>query len=318
MKRKINKKKLIICIIILIILTSSPVFGRYIYNSVKDLYLKSRNFSFSSDLLTTAGKTYKYSNWSGVDTYEIDFQLYSYENELSLFSYEGDGLGYTVTCTVDDPTKATVHVGTEAGEATNTSYIPNLTNVKDVKVYLRPTGNLVDGDTVKLTITASTSEPYVKTISATFIIRIAIHSNVTYSIDDSEGSIYATLKLINTASESTKLGLTFRPYYLRIDETNPYCENALVKEYVTVTETIKQVTTNEDGDEVVEDVEVDVQYINYIVIEMEPEDVATIRFYKQDTSVDYTYPGGSYGSLIVNVNEKVETLTETENNEEET
>ena len=42
---------------------------------------------------------------------------------------------------------------------------------------------------------------------------------------------------------------------------------------------------------------------------MEPEDVATIRFYKKDVTADYTYPGGTYGSLIVNV---------TENNEEGT
>ena len=40
MKAKINKKKLIICIVALITLITLPAFGRYIYNSVRDLYLK--------------------------------------------------------------------------------------------------------------------------------------------------------------------------------------------------------------------------------------------------------------------------------------
>ena len=129
MKAKINKKKVIICIILLITLITLPTFGRYIYNSARDLYLKSRNFSFSSDLLTTTGRTYKYSNWSGVDDYELDFQLYSYENELSLFTYEGEGLQYTLSCTLDDPTKATAHIETTGGAATATSYVPNTTDI---------------------------------------------------------------------------------------------------------------------------------------------------------------------------------------------
>lgn len=90
MKVKITKKKVIICIILFITLITLPTFGRYIYNNARDLYLKSKNFSFSSNLLTNTGKSYKYSNWSGIDDYEIDFKLYSYENELSLFTYEGE------------------------------------------------------------------------------------------------------------------------------------------------------------------------------------------------------------------------------------
>ena len=54
-----------------------PTLSRYVYNNVRDLYLKSQNFSFSSNLLTTMGKTYKYSNWSGVNEYEFDIELNS-------------------------------------------------------------------------------------------------------------------------------------------------------------------------------------------------------------------------------------------------
>ena len=86
MKAKINIKKLIICIILLISIMIMPTLSRYVYNNVRDIYLKSQNFSFSSNLLTTMGKTYKYANWSGVNEYELDIDLYSYENEQSLFT----------------------------------------------------------------------------------------------------------------------------------------------------------------------------------------------------------------------------------------
>lgn len=285
MKVKANKKKVITCVIILIILLNLitlPTFGRYIYHNARDLYLRSRNFSFSSNLLTATGRTYKYSNWSGVDDYELDFQLYSYENELSLFNYEGEGLKYTLTCTIDDTTKATAHIETAGGNSTAAGYIPNATNVKDVKVYLKPTESLKEGDTVKLTITANTTVPYKKQITATFNIKVSTNQGLSYSIVDEESSIYASLKLVNTKSEERKITLTYDPKLVLIDLTNPYCESR-----------IKQTSTKIDG----------VEYINSITFNMEAEDVTTIRFYKKDINANYTYPGGSYGSMIVSITE---------------
>ena len=295
MKGKLNKKKVIICIILLIALITTPVFGRYIYNSARDLYLKSKNFSFSSDLLTATGRTYRYSNWSGVDDYEIDIQLYSYENELSLFTYDGDGLQYNLTCTVDDPTKATAHIGTTGGASTGGSYIPNATNVKDVKIYVKPTENLNDGDIIKLTVTAKTTVPYEKTITATFNIKVSADQYVTYSIEDDPTSVYATLRLVNTKSETNTITLTYEPSLVLIDVTNENYENRISQ----TTKNVKETIVNEDGEEV----EVNVKYINSITFNMEPEDVTNIRFYKRSIEANYTYPGGTYGSMVVTVTE---------------
>lgn len=284
MKRKLNKKKVIICIILLITFVTMPAFGRYIYNSARDLYLKSQNFSFSSNLLTNTGKTYRYSNWSGVDNYELDLQLYSYENELSLFTYDGDGLEYTLTCEVekiDDKVVATAHVGTAGGEATGASYIPNLTNVKDVKIYLKPTENLKEGDTVRVTVTANTVEPYKKQISATFNIKVT-GQNISYSIEDSATSIYATLKLINTKSTQNKITLTFDPSLVLIDTTDDCYVNR-----------ISQTSRTISG----------VEYVNSVTFNMEAEDVKYIKFYKKNINADYTYPGGTYGSMVVSITE---------------
>ena len=283
MKAKINIKKLIICIILLISIMIMPTFSRYVYNNVRDLYLKSQNFSFSSNLLTTMGKSYKYANWSGADDYELNLQLYSYENELSLFEYEGDGLAYSISCEVEDTTKATAHIETVAGDSTDTGYIPNTTNVKDIKIYLKPTANLAVGDTVKVVVTASTTVPYEKTISATFNIKVT-GQGITYSIEDEEASIYANLKLVNTKSETNTLTLSWDPSKVVIDVTHEYYENRNQAK-----DTYK--TVNE------------VQYVSSITFDMEPEDVKSIVFYKKDINADYTYPGGTATSMIVTITE---------------
>ena len=261
----------------------TPTFSRFVYNNARDLYLKSQNFSFSSNLLTNMGATYRYSNWSGVDNYEIDMQLYSYENELSLFNYEGDGLKYSITATVDDTTKATVHIGTIEGTSTETSHIPNSTNIKDVKIFLKPKQVLTEGETLKVTVTASTTEPYQKTISATFNIRVS-GQNVTYSIDDESTSVYATLKLVNTKTESNRITLSYDPRLVLIDVTHEYYENQIIE---------KQTHVNING----------VEYVNSITFDMEPADVKNIRFYKKDVTADYTYPGGTYGRMVVTITE---------------
>lgn len=284
MKRKLNKKKVFLCIVILITLITMPAFGRYVYNSARDLYLKSQNFSFSSNLLTTSGRTYRYSNWSGVDNYEFDLQLYSYENELSLFTYDGDGLEYTLTCEVEkinEKVVATAHIGTISGENSEETYIPNATNIKDVKIYLKPTEHLKEGDTVRVTVTASTESPYKKQISATFNIRVR-NQNLTYSIEDSSTSIYATLKLINTKSTQNKITLTFDPSLVLIDTTDECYKNRTSQTSRTIS---------------------GVKYVNSVTFNMEAEDVKHIKFYKKNINANYTYPGGSYGSLVVNIAE---------------
>ena len=216
-----------------------------------------------------------------MDNYEIDLQLYSYENELSLFTYEGSGLAYSITCEVEDTTKATAHIGTITGNATEPGYIPNETNIKDIKIYLKPTENLQVGDTVKVNVTASTTEPYEKTIRATFNIKVT-GQGVTYSIEDEVASIYATLKLVNTKTETNKVTLSYNPELVVIDVTHEYYENR-----------ISQTSTSVDG----------VECVNSVTFNMEPADVKHIRFYKKDINANYTYPGGNYGSMVVSITE---------------
>lgn len=277
--KKINKKKVIITIIIIILITITSVFGRYIYNNLRDLYLVSQRFNFTSNLLDTNISTYKYSNWSGIDTYEIPIELYSYENELSLFEYEGQGLTYTLTCRVDDESKATCHIDSETGGTNSSGYIPNETNIKSTSIYIVPKTNLNVGEKIKVTVEAQTTKPYKKSIAAEFYIEVS-KQNISYTIEDNPNSIYAVLRILNAKSESNKITLDFNPADVMIDVSNDAYVNKLSSKSTTIS---------------------GIQYVNGITFEMNPEEVREIKFYKQNISKDYTYPGGTNGGLIVNI-----------------
>lgn len=279
--KKINKKKITIVISILILLIITSVFGRYIYNNLRDMYLVSQRFNFTSNLLDTNTSTYRYSNWSGIDTYEIPIELYSYENELSLFEYEGQGLTYTLTCKIDDESKATCHIDSETGEANSSGYIPNETNIKKTSIYIVPTAQLNVGDKIKITVEAQTLIPYKKNIAAEFYIEVS-EQNISYTIEDKPNSIYAVLRILNAKSTQNKITLDFNPEDVMIDVS----DDAYVKKLSSKSTTISGI-----------------QYVNSITFNMNPEEIREIKFYKKNISNDYTYPGGTNGGLIVNITE---------------
>ena len=94
-QKKLNKFKIILVIVIIMFTLSVPVFGRYIYTLIRETYFSAKQFYFTSDILTVSGANYTYTNWGGLDPYEIVFNLYSYNNELAKLHYD---LEYTVTC----------------------------------------------------------------------------------------------------------------------------------------------------------------------------------------------------------------------------
>ena len=99
-KRKLNKLKVSIVIIFLILTIAITVFGRY--NTAREAYFASKQFYFSSDILTVDGSEYQYTNWGGTDVYAIEFELYSYTNQLTKLDYP---LNYTITCSTSDSDK---------------------------------------------------------------------------------------------------------------------------------------------------------------------------------------------------------------------
>lgn len=104
-KKKLNKVKIVVAVFIIIMIIAGAVFGRYVYNGIREAYFTSKEFYFTSDLLTLDNATYQYENWGGVDAYDINFDLYSYANTLLRLDYD---LNYSVSCETPDTDKVTI------------------------------------------------------------------------------------------------------------------------------------------------------------------------------------------------------------------
>ena len=104
--RKFNRiRNSVIVFLVIILIVTCSVFGRYIYYQAREAYFTSKAFYFTSDLLTLDNATYQYENWGGVDTYEINFDLYSYANTLLRLDYD---LEYQLSCETPDTDKVTL------------------------------------------------------------------------------------------------------------------------------------------------------------------------------------------------------------------
>lgn len=262
--KKINKIKVsIVVIIVVLLLLHITGFGRFLYNNAKDRYLTSRNFYFTSNLLDTDNPSYHYHNWSGADTYKLDFELYSFQNELLRIDYD---LEYTVTCTTTS-NKITCAIASTEGGNTDEGIIYKASNNEEVvSIYLTPTddADFSLGETITVSVTAYTTEPYAKTISADFIFEITAQG-ADYQIEDKENQTYALVKLKNTLAIDSNVTLRFNPSVVRLDMNDEvYLNNINYK------------IDEESG------------YVKEITFLMPKESSKNIKFYKIDKTQDYT------------------------------
>ena len=282
-RKKLNKLKIGIAIFLIVLIFSISVFGRYIYNAAIEGYFLARQFYFSSDRLTLNGEDQIYTDdsWGGIGEHEIGFDLYSYNNELSKLNYN---LGYTVTCypveNDGSADKITCTIAGTGGASTSTGTILTDTHTSRVTILVNPKTQISEGDTVNFIVTASTSEPYQKTISRKFSLHINLPDGNTYSIEDVAGRDYAVLKLVNRSETATQATLEFDPNILRLDLNDEI--------YTNTANRVQVGTTTISGN----------SYINKIVFNIGAESAKNVKFYKVDNSKNYTYPGVNETSVI--------------------
>lgn len=293
-----NKRKIIFIVLGLSIITIGITYGRYIYNDIKDYYLASKSFYFNSDKLTTGRAIYQIDNWSGVDSYQVTINLNNNKNNLL---HANSDITYEVSYVCSQ--KAICNVSKNEGiiysERTTDYFTATIT----------PDGVMKNGDEVWIEVTASSTSPYKKTISARFILKVGI-PGISYSIDDIAGRPYFNLSVTNTTdyylvkeafdnyqidqridyttymslSDENKskcvlplITLKFDPKIVILDMTNDAYQKA--ENYTT---------TTIDGHE----------YINSISFRINLESSKAIKFYKASSKEDYTYPITNDESIV--------------------
>ena len=272
--RKLNKAKVAITIFLIVLVITLSVFGRYIYNNAREAYFTSKQFFFTSDLLTLDNQTYTYENWGGIDVYEINLDLYSYANTLLRLDYD---LNYEISCEALQPEKIKCAINSADGPTSTSGIIYATTNVSQVTIYVTPLTQINKGETVTVAINASTQEPYQKEISCEVSLKVEQQTTNTYEIEDVANRNYAVLKLVNAQDTALQYTLTFDPRELRLDLNDEIYVNKISAETTTI-----------NGNE----------YVNKIVFNLDKESAKNIKFYKVDMSRDYTYPSGDTTSAI--------------------
>ena len=275
-RKRINKLKISIVIIFIVCTLTTVVFGRFIYNNIREAYFTAKQFYFTSDILTANGANYLYTNWGGYDVYPIEFELRSYNNSLTKLDYD---LEYTVSCETSDTDKIRCTINSYDDNATNTATgtIYATTNFSKIVVFVKPLVKIERSDTVKVRVIAKTEAPYHKEISCEFSLKPETIGENTYSIEDSANSEYALLKLVNVSEAGMDVTLEFDPKELRLDLNDEIYKNKISMETTTIS-----------GSE----------YVKKIVFHMEKEFTRNVKFYKVDKSQNYTYPGVNDTSKI--------------------
>lgn len=302
-RRKWNKynKKLFIIFIMTGIFISTIIFisGRYVVNSVRETFSKSKEFYFYSDKLSKNNPSYQIENWSGIDNYVITINMSSRENNLVATSYD---INYNISYI------ASSNIICQLSKQSGTIY--STTNTDSFTLIITPNATFHNGDRVFVEITAKTTAPYEKTLKGRFTLVVG-QEQFSYTIEDSANSPYLMLNMTNTLSYY-KVAQAFGTYSIG-DRIN-------IETYLTLTEADKQkcyskiITLTFDPNDVVLDMTDDnylnrlsitsttknsYNYINSLSFKIDALSSVGVRFYKMNQEMDYTYPGSSNPIITV-------------------
>lgn len=292
MQIQFYKKKQIIVILAILLCSTSfvVVFGRYVTNSVNNFFLRSKEFYFNSDKLSENRAVFQIENWSGVDDYTITVNMNSRKNNIQVASYD---ISYDIRYTCSD--NAICQLSKTNG------VISKDTNTDFFNLTITPNTQLETGDRVTVEIEATSTSNYKKTIKGKFTLVVG-QENLTYQITDAPDEPYMNLRITNTLSYyvvrqsfgdyTVNQKIDIDTYLALTDQDKAKCFSSIVTMVFDPTKILLDIT-NENYPNVTNVTTTTINgknYINSITLPIDAISSADIRFYKVDTSADYTYP----------------------------
>ena len=291
-------KIIIILLIIALLLPVGITFSRYVLENIKSYLMEANHFFFNSDKLVAGGISYEINNWGGSTNVPIDFELNNHKNNI--LTSDAD-IVYSIELTYDETLLA-------CSLSSYSGVIQVDEKTDEFSLTITPLSAFDDGESVSVTVTATSSSPYEKTLSATFIITVG-RRGVDYEIRDKANQSYLMFNITNSL-DTYKVIEPFGDYGLNhIFTTNEYlaltpAERAKCASIVvtlsfnpsvvildTTSDILKQATyttTTYNG----------VAYINSITFGVDVMTSEEIRFYKRNTSQNYSYPSVNPSSII--------------------
>lgn len=317
-RKKISKVNLITMIVIILIIVSyfSSSFGRYALNFVNDFYLRSKEFYFYSNKMLATGKTVTINDWPGTDDYYISVEMNSRENNLLVARND---ITYTISYK-DASSDVQIFLPQEVNRTIyGSESTATVKNTDSFEVRVHPIRALQNGEAVYFTLEATSTSPYVKTLSAVYTLVVG-KAQLTYKIIDEPGQPFFDVDITN-AMESYKVGtafgsysageeLTVSAYEALSDEQKALCYSARVtinfnpntcvmditdSHYIEAEKNSRTTTTtiNKGGNTYT--------YVNGLTFDVKPLTSTSVRFYKNDVTQDYTYSSVEGGTCVVNL-----------------
>ena len=299
-KKVLSLRKIILIIIFgLLLSVGSFTLAKYIIEEFHSYYLNAKHFYFTSNRLKKNNPTYLVNNWSGVGSFNISFDLLSEKNSLVYTDYD---IPYQVT--FECPTGVTCSVDKPTGVV----YSASNTHSDTVTLSVNPSRNYTEGERLSIHIVATSTEPYVETISANFEYVVG-KQGITYEIEDEANRPYIVLK-ITSAISYCKVTQAFGSY-----SVGDYIESSVYRNLPSTDKSKcvgEPITLTFDPNVVLLDTTSDIvntatignttisgtDYVNRLEFNIEPVSTMAIKFYKHNTSLNYTYPFENNSSII--------------------
>ena len=300
MQMKTFQKKQIIIILIILLCSLSfvIVFGRYVTNSVNNFFLRSKEFYFYSDKLSEKKDVFQVDNWSGVDDYTIIVNMNSRKNNIQVASYD---IAYDIKYTCSN--NAICQLSKTSG------IISKEDNTDSFNLTITPNTQLKTGDKVTVEVEATSKTSYKKTIKGKFTLVVG-KENLTYQITDKPNNPYMDLRITNTLSYyivdeafggyAQKDKIDIDTYLELSDQDKAKCYSNVVTMEFDPNEILIDITNEnyQKATNVTTTVIDQKSYINSITLPIDAISSADVRFYKKDTSQDYTYPNANSESVV--------------------
>lgn len=299
---KINKINLKIIFLIVILLSLGSylgiTFGRYVFISVKNSVLSSKNFFFNSDKMSEKTSVYQLNNWSGAEAYSLIFNMNSLKNN-AYGSNSDINYDITMSCSSNvicslDKTNGTIYMTTHQDSFT---------------LLVTPNASFKDGDKAVVEISATSSSPYVKTLKAKFTLVVG-KAGLSYELQDVTGRPYLEVRITNTldyyevktAFDSYAVGdrIDVNTYQSLSADNKNKCASAIINLKFNPSLTVLDMTSKAylKGYNFKNETIDSVEYLNEFSFKMDALSSETISFYKLNVSKDYTYPIVNPSSII--------------------
>lgn len=279
------KKKIIIIVIFIMLITligiNSFTYAKYVFNSAKDYYFKSKGFYFYSDKLDINNNEIINNYWDGES---ISFNINNYLNNEVISEYD---INYTAECIIKNNVNAKCYL--------NDLEVNKFNNV--LKSNNKCINNKDDGiDTSLFTKKECLDKEYLyqnEKVSDNISFKIVPDNGYSLSDVEVEIKVVSTSPYIKTLSavyklykDNNKLNnivVNYNDYdmYGDLIITNSYNEKKCVK--VSWNNDLKLDNSNVNFKEILEDN----NYINGFIIEINPNSNLKYTFYKFDYNINY-------------------------------